>query len=147
MQNLLETNIYEPQGKVLICGTCLPVVQSEGYKKIANNCDVVLTLCLEREHINMAITKICSMLSTGNITELVFASVNKSPHCIQLHYIKREVRRMMDKSQLPPIFSFVVEDNQLNYIPDDVIDASKNLVDLAKIVESKKAIKVFCQND
>ena len=93
MQNLLETNIYEPKGKVLICGTCLSKMQPVGYAALAEDFDFIMTVCLERDHINMVITKIQAMLSTGKITQLVFASVNKSPHCIQLHYIKNEIKR------------------------------------------------------
>jgi hypothetical protein len=147
MQNLLETNIYEPHGKVLICGTCLPQMQPEGYEKIAKSCNMVLALCLEREHVNMAITKICGMLSTGNITELVFASVNKSPHCVQLHYIAKEVRRIMGKSQTLPIFSFVIQDNQLHLITNDVIDISKDLIQLSKMRESQKEVKLAPKSD
>lgn len=32
--NLLETNIYDVKGKVLISGTCLPRMQKEGFKKL-----------------------------------------------------------------------------------------------------------------
>ena len=35
--NLLETNIYDAKGKVLICGTCLPRMQEEGFKKLEKN--------------------------------------------------------------------------------------------------------------
>ena len=62
--NLLETNIYDVKGKVLICGTCLPRMQKDEFKKLEKEFDTILYLCLEKEHINMAITKICGMIST-----------------------------------------------------------------------------------
>ena len=98
--NLLETNIYDVKGKVLICGTCLPRMQKDGFKKLEKGFDTILYLCLEKEHINMAITKICGMISTKKIESLTFASVNKSPHCIQLHYIKHEIERVMKDKDL-----------------------------------------------
>ena len=108
--NLLETNIYDVKGKVLICGTCLPRMQKEGFKKLEKGFDTILYLCLEKEHINMAITKICGMISTKKIESLTFASVNKSPHCIQLHYIKHEIERVM--KDIPQIENIIIEDNK-----------------------------------
>lgn len=64
MKNLLETNIYDVNGNLLICGTCLPYMPKKGYKELAKSFDTILYLCLEKDHINMAITKICGMIST-----------------------------------------------------------------------------------
>ncbi len=131
MNNLMEKNIYDVKGNVLICGTCLPSMQPEGYEKIKNNFDTIVYLCLEKEHINMAITKICGILSTKNVTKLTFASVNKSPHCTQLHYIKNEIKRVMNNNELPEIKNIVIENNQIYKIEDDVLALSKNLVELS----------------
>jgi hypothetical protein len=128
--NLLETNIYDAKGKVLICGTCLPRMQEEGFKKLEKKFDTILYLCLEKEHINMAITKICGMISTKKIESLTFASVNKSPHCIQLHYIKHEIERVM--KDIPEIKNIIIEDNKIYKISDETISLSKNLVKLEK---------------
>lgn len=130
MKNLLETNLYDVKGKVLICGTCLPKMQVKGYEKLIKNYDDILFLCLEKEHINMAITKICGMLSTGKIKSLTFASVNKSPHCIQLHYIKNEIKRVMDNDKLPEINDVVVQNDEIYEISDECLSLSKNLVSL-----------------
>ena len=128
--NLLETNIYDVKGKVLICGTCLPRMQKEGFKKLEKEFDTILYLCLEKEHINMAITKICGMISTKKIESLTFASVNKSPHCIQLHYIKHEIERVM--KDIPQIENIIIEDNKIYKISDETISLSKNLVKIEK---------------
>lgn len=129
--NLLETNIYDVKGKVLICSTCLPRMQKDGFKKLEKGFDTILYLCLEKEHINMAITKICGMISTKKIESLTFASVNKSPHCIQLHYIKHEIERVM--KDIPQIENIIIiEDNKIYKISDETISLSKNLVKLEK---------------
>lgn len=135
MNNLLERNIYDVSGNVLICGTCLPNMEPDGYKKILEQFDIVLYLCLEKEHINMAITKICGILSTGNVTKLTFASVNKSPHCTQLHYIKNEIKRVMDNNKLPEIKNIILEKGKIYNIDDEVLSLSKNLVKLSMLVE------------
>ena len=133
MERLMEKNIYDFKGKVLICGSCLPNMQPVGYSLLSKNFDTIVSLCLEEEHINMAITKISGILSTGNVESLCFASVNKSPHCTQLHYIKHEIERIMDKSKLPVIKDVIMENNQVYEISDEVLSLSKNLVKLSNL--------------
>jgi len=132
MENLMERNIYDVKGKVLICGTCLPRMEKKAFNELIKDFDTVMYLCLENEHINMAITKICGMLSTGLITSLTFASVNKSPHCVQLHFIKREIERIMDNSKLPEISNIVVENNKIYNIDSETISLAKDLVALSE---------------
>lgn len=136
MDNLLERNIYDIKGNVLICGTCLPKMQPKGYKKISKDFDTILYLCLEKEHINMAITKICGMLSTNKITTLTFASVNKSPHCTQLHYMKNEIKRIMNNITLPVIKNIIIENNEIYTIEDETLSLSKDLIKLSKISDN-----------
>jgi hypothetical protein len=131
--DLLETNIYDAKGKVLICGTCLPRMQKDAYKKLEKEFDTILYLCLEKEHINMAITKICGMISTKKIEKLTFASVNKSPHCTQLHYIKHEIERVM---KTPKIDNIIIENNEIYKISDETIKLSKNLIKLEEKIKS-----------
>lgn len=137
MKNLLEKNIYDFNGNILICGTCLPMMQSDAYLELEKRYDDISFLCLEHDHINMAITKICGILSCGKVTSLTFASVNKSPHCVQLHYIKNEIKRVMDNDKLPEIKNLVVEKNVIYEIDDDVLSLSKDLVRLSNHDEGK----------
>lgn len=137
MKNLLETNIYDAKGKILICGTCLQFMQSKGYKKIIQDYDDILFLCLEKDHINMAITKVCGMLSTGKVSSITFASVNKSPHCTQLHYIKNEIKRVMDYDKLPEMKNIIVQDNEIYEISDECLSISKDLVRLQEKINDK----------
>ncbi len=133
MKSLLETNIYDVNGNLLICGTCLPNMQRIGYEEFAKKFDTILCLCLEKDHINMAITKICGMISTKKLTSITFASVNKSPHCIQLHYIKNEIKRIMNNDDLPLMKSVIIQNNQIYNIEDDILSLSKDLVKLSTI--------------
>lgn len=131
MDCLMEKNIYDFQGKVLICGSCLSQMEKNIFTSFSKDYDVIVTLCLEKEHINMAITKIAGILSTGKVESLSFASVNRSPHCTQLHYIKHELERIM---KLPcDIKNYILENGEAFEITDDVISLSKNLIQLSKI--------------
>lgn len=131
MKSLLSSNIYEPKGVVAIVGACLPQMQAEGFAELTQKADMVYTLCLEESHINMAITKIGGMLSTGRITKLLFASVDRSPHCTQLHYIRHELERMMPLTV--PVENFVVVENRPIQISNEAIELSKTLSRLADI--------------
>lgn len=131
MKELLETNIYDVSGNVLICGTCLPNMQKEGYEVLSKDYETILSLCLEKDHINMAITKICGMISTGKMKSVSFASVNKSPHCTQLHYIKNEIKRVMGEVDIE-IKNIIVQNNEIFVIDDETLSLSKDLVRLSK---------------
>jgi hypothetical protein len=77
----------------------------------------------------MAITKIGGMLSTGRMEKLIFATVDRSPHCTQLHYIRHELERMMPLTI--PVENYVVVENRPILIPNETIELSKTLSKLA----------------
>ena len=133
MLDLMTRNIYDVHGRVLVCGACLPSTHSEGFEALCREADEVYSLCLEQTHINMAVTKLGAMLSTGQITSLCFASVDRSPHCTQLHYIKHELERMMEIRI--PVYDYVVPGREPVLISDAAIDLSKSL---SKIQEMLK---------
>ncbi len=74
----------------------------------------------------MAITKVGGMLRTGKIHKIIFATVDKSPHCIQMHYIQDELKKMMNIDNID-IKNYVVVDNELEEITPEIISLSKNL--------------------
>ena len=65
------------------------------------------------------------------MTKLVLASVDRSPHCTQLHYIKHEIERILPKHV--PVEDYVVNEGRIVSVPDAAIELSKSL---AKLVES-----------
>lgn len=125
MNDLMQTNIYAPEGVVLIAGSCLAQMQPEGFAQLAAQADCVYSLCLESTHINMAITKISALLSTGRVTRLMLATVDRSPHCTQLHYVRHELERVMTIEI--PVEDYVVVDNTPLRISEEAIERSKTL--------------------
>ena len=71
-------------------------MQPKGFDKLKEICNNIYELCLEETHINMAITKIGGMPRTGKIHKIIFAKVDKSPHCIGMHYIQDELKKMIN---------------------------------------------------
>lgn len=125
MRPLLQSNIYEPKGVVAIVGACLCRMQPAGFAAVTAQAEQVYSLCLEESHINMAITKLGAVLSTGQVSKLIFASVDRSPHCTQLHYILHELERMMPVTL--PVENYVVVENRPILLNKETIERSKTL--------------------
>ena len=132
MKVLMKSNIYDADDTIIIVGSCLKSMQQEGFKKLEQISNNIYELCLEETNINMAITKIGGMIRTKKVKRVIFATVDRSPHCIQLHYIQDELQKMMDLTNVK-IENYVVVDNELLPISPQVISMSKNLKELSEI--------------
>lgn len=131
MQDLMKTNCYDIKDMLIIVGSCFPKMQPKAYnelKKISNN---IYELCLENTHLNMAITKLIGMLCRVKVKTIIFASVDKSPHCIQLHYIENEIKKAMKIDDIE-IIHYIGINNKLIKIDSDIIKKSKSLNELQK---------------
>ena len=126
MKDLLKTNCFDVQEKMVIVGSCLSSMQPEAYKDLEKISSNIYDVCLEKEHLNMVVTKIIGMLARGKVKKIIFATVDKSPHCVQLHYVIKELENAMDISGIE-IINYVAVDNKLIEIPLNVISLSKNL--------------------
>lgn len=133
MKFLMQSNIYDVNETIVIVGACLKNMQPTGYQKIEKMSKNLYELCLEETHINMAITKIGGMLRAGKVKNIIFATVDKSPHCVQMHYIRNELEKMMDLKNIT-ITNYVVVDNELIEIDNNVISMSKSLAKLKNIL-------------
>ena len=130
MKDLMKSNIYDCSDKIIIMGSCLKYMQPKAYEKLIGLNLTIFDLCLEQTHINMAITKILGMIRAKKINKIIFASVDKSPHCIQLHYVQDEIRKLGFNTEFE---NYVAVDNNLIRINTDTISLSKNLSKLNKI--------------
>ena len=129
MKEVMKSNIYDVEDTIIIVGSCLKNMQPKGYEKLKEISDNIYELCLEETHINMAITKIGGMIRTGKVHNIIFATVDKSPHCIQMHYIQDELKKMMNLNSIK-ITNYVVVNNELVEISPEIISLSKNLSEL-----------------
>ena len=131
-KDLLKSNFYDVSETIIIVGSCLKNMQPEGYKKLTKISKNIYELCLEETHINMAITKISGMIRTKKVSNIVFATVDKSPHCVQVHYIRNELEKMMDLKEVN-ITNYVVVNDELIEIDSNIISLSKNLSKIKKM--------------
>ena len=132
MKELMKSNIYDVGETIIIVGSCLKNMQPEGFKELEKNSNNIYELCLEETHMNMAITKIGGMLRTNKIKRIIFATVDRSPHCIQLHYIQDELRKMMELANIE-IENYIIVNNELIRITPETISLSKNLKEISEL--------------
>ena len=133
MKDLLKTNCFDVNETMIIVGSCIEQMQPNAFLELKNISDNIYDVCLEKDHLNMVVTKIIGMLARGKVKRLIFATVDKSPHCVQLHYVVKELENAIDLSNIE-IINYVAVDNKLVDIPIDVISLSKNLSKLKGVV-------------
>lgn len=126
MKDLLKTNCFDIQETMIIVGSCLKSMEPNAYKQLEQISSNIYDVCLEKEHLNMVVTKIIGMIARGKIKNLIFATVDKSPHCVQLHYIIKELENAINISNIK-IRNYVAVNDGLIEIPLEVISLSKNL--------------------
>lgn len=126
MKDLLKTNCFDVEETMIIVGSCLQNMQTKAYEELSKISNNIYEVCLEKEHLNMVVTKVIGMLARGKIKKLIFATVDKSPHCIQLHYVVKELENAISLDNIE-IINYVAVDNKLVEIPIEVIGISKNL--------------------
>lgn len=134
MKDLLKSNIYEGAEEIIIVGSCLKVMQPQAYEQLERMGLPIFDVCLEQTHVNMAITKVLGLIRAKGIKKIIFASVDRSPHCIQLHYIQDEIRKIGTKTEFE---NYVAVDNELVRILPNVISLSKNLAGLNGVTNNK----------
>lgn len=134
MKELLRTNCFDTNETMIIVGTCLKDMFPKAYEKLKEMSPNLYEVCLEETHLNMVVTKIIGMVARKNVKNLVFATVDKSPHCIQLHYVVKELENAMDLKEIK-ITNYIATENGLNEIPLEIISLSKNLSKLKEIIK------------
>lgn len=131
MKNLIKTNCYDVSNNMIIVGSCLPAMQPKAFKELENQSNNIYEVCLEEVHLNMVITKIIGMLSRVKVKEIIFATVDKSPHCLQMHYIENEIRKAMNIDDVQ-FTHYVAINNKLIKISNETIRKSKSLAEIEK---------------
>ena len=135
MKDLMKSNIYDCSDKIIIVGSCLKSMQPNAFEELEKLNTPIFELCLEETHINMATTKLLGMIRAKNISKIIFASVDKSPHCIQLHYLQDEITKLGFNIDF---VNYVCVDNNLIEISKDTISLSKNLFKLNEYLKDIK---------
>ena len=73
------------------------------------------------------------MIRNGKVHNIIFATVDESPHCVQMHYIQDGLREMMNLENIN-IKNYVVVNDELIEISPKLILLSKKLSELKEKV-------------
>ena len=135
MKDLMKSNTYDCTDKIIVVGSCLKAMQPKAFEQLHKLDMPIFELCLEQTHVNMAITKLLGMIRAKKINKIIFASVDRSPHCTQLHYIQDEIIKLGFNIEF---VNYVAVENELLQIDKEVISLSKNLSKLSGVLKDKK---------
>jgi hypothetical protein len=102
INSLLSCNVYDDlfsKEKLLLIGSCV----SKKYKSQLENfiskfeLNSIVSICLEKYHYNQLNSKMFNILAVTSIKEVYILTPDGSPHCSQVHfaakYLKRGLRR------------------------------------------------------
>lgn len=90
---LLSTNsgskLLREHKELVIVGTCLMMEWPDLVNPICKEA-LCLSVCPEKDHINVISLKLASILSRVKLEEITVLTVDGSPHCLQLHHALEE---------------------------------------------------------
>lgn len=138
MKELLKSNIYDCDEEIIIVGSCLKAMQPLCFEELEKKGLPIFEVCLEQTHINMVITKVLGMIRAKKIRHIIFASVDRSPHCIQLHYIQDEITKIGINIKFT---NLVCCDNKIYEISKETISLSKNLKKLNDFTKNNNILQ------
>ena len=160
-KDLLKTNVYDVEDTLIIVGSCLDRMQPEAYKELERISDNIYDVCLEETHINMVITKLIGMISRVKINKIIFASVDKSPHCVRANEIvyNKELIQMNENKtninwypgHMAKTKRLISENINLIDVVYEVVDArmpkSSKIIDIDNYIGNKKRILIMNKYD
>ena len=120
------------RGELLIASACLPVVNPELYKKLAEN-KVVLFACPERES-PTHYGKIASMVRSMKPRRVVVVTIDGSPHCFALQAAVNEAEYILGE-RIEREHYVVVNGREIRKISPDAVRVARYLSIVDSIVE------------
>ena len=136
MQDLLSTKVNSPsifKRKILLIGSCINQDHPQIIKKVRKE-RVILSTCLEKDHMNVVESKLVTIIRVSKINDLCVLTVDGSPHCWQLHMISESLKYLFGDSL--KVTNYVVEKGELIKISHKVIKTARHLSAVKKLVES-----------
>lgn len=86
----------------------------------------VFSLCLEKLHYNQLAAKLFNILALGRVKKVGFLTVDGSPHCIQMHFASKYLKRGL-KEKVEFKHYVVAKDGDVFKVQMEEIDKARNL--------------------
>ena len=127
LMELLSVSVGDSRLKgadLLIHSCCIEDLNPKLFQELS--CGMVpLCSCLEREHINMIVSKVATIIKTANPRMIRVLTVDGSPHCAQLHYAVQQAKALTGSSV--QVEHMVIEHGKLYRISEDTVKLSRHL--------------------
>ncbi|MBI5253304.1 MAG: hypothetical protein HY930_02755 [Euryarchaeota archaeon] len=124
---LLKTNVRSKKisEDVLLYGTCISEEHPEMLKKFKQK--TRLHVCLEEEHVNKVAWKMANIVRANKIKKITAATIDGSPHCVQLHYALEDLRELFPALVVE---HYVIEKGKRINIQPDAVRKSRHLSEI-----------------
>ncbi len=122
--------------RLLVYGTCIRDEYPEIFSAWARG-RVPLAVCMEAEHFNMVGLKLASIICRVDLEEVIVLTVDGSPHCVQLHHVLEEVKKIIGGNK-SMIRHFVVEKNRVVEVDPITIKTARYLSRVKKLIDRGK---------
>ncbi len=136
-RRLIDTNacsrVIRGKRKILIYGTCVKDEHPEVLKKFIED-RVPLAVCLEWEHMNMVGFKLATMMKSCMLEEVTVLTVDGSPHCVQLHMMVEECRKLIPGTR---INHYVIHKGEVIEISDKAVKTARYLSKVEKLIRTR----------
>ncbi len=134
--SLLETNAGSKGilgKKLLIYGSCIKEEHKDLFKVLSAG-KTALGVCLEREHVNMIVYKLATVLKLNKPPkEITVLTVDGSPHCVQLHYAIEETKKLVGSNI--NVKHVVVSNGKPVEVDRKTVKLSRYLAKIQKLIE------------
>ena len=133
--NVCSREIREKR-KVLIYGSCIKEEYPEILEKFREEY-VLLSVCLEKEHMNMVGFKLLGMMKRCQPEEIIVLTVDGSPHCVQLHFTIEECSKILEEFK-ERIVHLVIENGKIRKISPETVKICRYLTKVERILARNK---------
>jgi len=132
--NILETNIYDKrlEGEFLVVGSCVPNLYPEVFKNFEKEWKNIFSFCLEEFHYNQLLSKLFNILALGKTRKVGFLTVDGSPHCIQMHFVSKYLKRGLKVQDISYKHFVIRKDGGVFEVGMEEIDKTKDLAERGK---------------
>jgi len=127
---LLSCNTYDTifTNKFLVVSKCLERLYPDTVTDFKKEWENVVTVCMEEEHFNKLLSKLTNILSLGSTSKIGFLTIDGSPHCIQVHFAERYLKRAL-KYNIQYEHYVIDDKGKVQKISSHKIDMAKLLAD------------------
>jgi len=129
--NVCSREIREKR-KVLIYGSCIKEEYPEILEKFREKY-VLLSVCLEKEHMKMVGFKLLGMMKRCQPEEIIILTVDGSPHCVQLHFTIEECSKILEEFK-ERIVHLVIENGKIRKISPETVKICRYLTKVERIL-------------